>query len=52
MTHQVFGCMSAREIRQGLADRQFSAREITPSSLERIRALDGATHAFLETTED
>lgn len=52
MTHQVFGCMSAREIRQGLADRQFSAREIAQSSLERIRALDGATHAFLETTED
>ncbi|MEY8562592.1 Asp-tRNA(Asn)/Glu-tRNA(Gln) amidotransferase subunit GatA [Eggerthellaceae bacterium 3-80] len=52
MTDQVFGCMSACQIREGLATRQFSAREIADESLKRIRALDGATHAFLETTEE
>lgn len=46
-----FACMGAREIQQGLAAKEFSAREVAQASLERVRALDGATHAFLETTE-
>ncbi|HIW75699.1 MULTISPECIES: Asp-tRNA(Asn)/Glu-tRNA(Gln) amidotransferase subunit GatA [Gordonibacter] len=46
-----FACMSASDIRAGLAAKEFSAREIAESSLARVRALDGATHAFLETTE-
>ena len=46
-----FAAMGARDIRAGLAAKDFSAREIAEGSLERMRALDGATHAFLETTE-
>lgn len=44
-------CMGVRDVRSGLAARAFSAREIAEASLARVRALDGATHAFLETTE-
>lgn len=50
-TAPVFAAMGVREIRAGLASKDFSAREIAESSLARVRALDGATHAFLETTE-
>ena len=46
-----FAAMSVREVRAGLAAKNFSPREIAESSLARVRALDGATHAFLETTE-
>lgn len=46
-----FAAMGARDIRAGLAAKDFSAREIAEGSLARVRALDGATHAFLETTE-
>ena len=49
-TAPVFAAMGVREIRAGLASKDFSAREIAESSLARVRALDGATHAFLETT--
>ena len=48
---RAFPAMGVREIRTGLAAREFSAREIAEASLARIRALDGATHAYLETTE-
>ena len=48
---RAFPAMGVREIRAGLAAREFSAREIAEASLARIRALDGATHAYLETTE-
>ncbi len=47
----VFTCMSVRAIREGLAAKEFSAREIAEESLARVRALDGATHAYLETTQ-
>ena len=50
-TGQAFACMGVREVRSGLAAGAFSAREIAEASLARVRALDGATHAFLETTE-
>lgn len=50
-SNTAFACMSVREIQAGLAAKEFSAREVALSSLDRVRALDGATHAFLETTE-
>lgn len=46
-----FTCMSVRAIREGLAAKEFSAREIAEASLARVRALDGVTHAYLETTQ-
>lgn len=46
-----FSCMSVREVRTGLLAREFSAQEIVQDCLARIRSLDGATHAFLETCE-
>ncbi len=51
MTASAFSCMGIRDIQQGLTGGEFSAREVAQSSIERIRAFDGATHAFLETTE-
>ncbi len=50
-TERAFACMGVRDVRSGLAAGAFSAREIAEASLARVRALDGATHAFLETTE-
>ncbi len=50
-TRNAFACMGVRDIQAGLAAREFSAREVAASALDRVRALDGATHAFLETTE-
>ena len=46
-----FGSMGIAEIRRGLIQGEFSAQEIAAASLERIQALDGAVHSFLETTE-
>lgn len=46
-----FGSMGIAEIRRGLIQGEFSAQEIATASLERIQALDGAVHSFLETTE-
>ncbi len=43
--------MSASEIRAGILAREFSAREVAESSLERIARVDASVHAFLETTE-
>ena len=51
MTAPVFATMSVREVREGLASKEFSAQEIALASLERVKALDGDVHAFLETTE-
>ncbi len=48
---RAFACMGVRDIQAGLAAREFSAREVATSALERVRDLDGSTHAFLETTE-
>ncbi|PNV67419.1 Asp-tRNA(Asn)/Glu-tRNA(Gln) amidotransferase subunit GatA [Enteroscipio rubneri] len=50
-TERVFACMGVRDIQIGLAAREFSAREVAEASLARVHALDGATHAYLETTE-
>lgn len=46
-----FGALSARDIRAGLAAKEFSATDIAKSSLERIDACNSTVHAFLETTE-
>ncbi|WP_139653534.1 Asp-tRNA(Asn)/Glu-tRNA(Gln) amidotransferase subunit GatA [Raoultibacter phocaeensis] len=43
--------MSVRAIREGLAVKEFSAREIAEASIARIGAIDPQIHAFLETTE-
>ena len=51
MTAPVFAAMSVRAVREGLASKEFSAQEIALASLERVKALDGDVHAFLETTE-
>lgn len=51
MTVPAFAAMSVRAVREGLASKEFSAREIAISSLERVNALNGDVHAFLETTE-
>ncbi len=47
-----FGEMSVREIRAGLAGKEFSAAEITQATFERIAQADEQLHAFLETTQD
>lgn len=46
-----FAGMGVREIREGLAAQEFSAREIAESSLSRIDEADKEVHAFLEVTE-
>ena len=45
-----FGAMGAREIRAGLAAKDFSAREVAEGSLARIDAANKDLNAFLETT--
>ena len=45
-----FGAMGAREIRAGLAAKDFSAREVAEGSLARIEAANKDLNAFLETT--
>ena len=59
-TAPVFAAMGVREIRAGLASKDFSAREIAAASqvraLARVRRSTAAhhrirPHAFLETTE-
>ena len=44
--------MGVREIREGLAAQEFSAREIAQANLEHIAKADEAVHAYLELTED
>jgi aspartyl-tRNA(Asn)/glutamyl-tRNA(Gln) amidotransferase subunit A len=44
--------MSAREIRDGIAGGEFSAKEAARSALERIARVDPEVHSFLEVTED
>ncbi len=44
--------MSIRQLQAGLAAKEFSAREVAQSALERIAACDGQIHAYLETTEE
>ena len=44
--------LTAREVRDGIASKQFSAREITEAAFARIDAVDGEVHAFLELTPE
>lgn len=46
------GAMDAARIQAGLQAREFSATEIARAALDRIRALDGDVHAFLEVTDE
>lgn len=48
---QSFESMGVRDIQAGLAAKDFSAKELTEASFERIAAADADVHAFLETTE-
>ena len=43
--------MGVREIREGLASKELSAREVASAALETIGRCDGEVHAFLEVTE-
>ena len=47
-----FTDMGVREIREGLAAKQFSAREIADAALSHIEAADAKVHAFLEVTRE
>lgn len=44
--------MGVREIREGLAAKEFSTAEVARAALDAIASRDGDVHAFLETTED
>ncbi|WP_308855703.1 Asp-tRNA(Asn)/Glu-tRNA(Gln) amidotransferase subunit GatA [uncultured Slackia sp.] len=44
--------MGVREIREGLAAQEFSAREIAQANFEHIAKADEAVRAYLELTED
>lgn len=44
--------MGVRAIREGLAAKDFSAREIAQASFDRIAAADPEVHAYLELTEE
>lgn len=47
-----FATLDIAALQQGLASKEFSAKEIAESALSRIDALDRDLHAFLETTEE
>ncbi|NGM17551.1 Asp-tRNA(Asn)/Glu-tRNA(Gln) amidotransferase subunit GatA [Eggerthellaceae bacterium zg-893] len=49
---QNFSCLGAAELRRGLLAKEYSATDVARDALSRVRALDGAVHAFLETTEE
>ena len=40
------------DIREGIAEGQFSAREVAEAACERVRAFDGDVQAFLQTTPE
>ncbi len=44
--------MGVRQIREGLAAKEFSAREVAEAALGRIASCDADVHAFLEVTRD
>ena len=52
MADMQFATMGIAEIQAGLVAREFSAREVAEQSLQRIAALDGEVHAFLEVTDE
>ena len=47
-----FGTWTAEAIREGLAAKQFSAREVAESAIARIERLDPQVNAFLQTTPE
>lgn len=44
--------MGIAEIQRGLKAKEFSAREVAQTSLQRIADADKSVHAYVETTED
>ncbi|HIS41216.1 MAG TPA: Asp-tRNA(Asn)/Glu-tRNA(Gln) amidotransferase subunit GatA [Candidatus Aphodovivens avistercoris] len=44
--------LGVREIRAGLAAKEFSACEVAAAALDAIAARDGEVHAYLQVTED
>ena len=44
--------LTAAQIRDGIADRLFTAREVAEAALGRIEALDGQVHAFNQVTAE
>ena len=44
--------LSARQVRDGVAAGEFSAREAADASFSRVEALEGDVHAFLEITRE
>ncbi len=52
MTALDLSALSARQVRDGIARGDFSAREATEAAYARIDALDGETHAFLQLTPE
>ena len=51
-TQNDFATMGVRQIQTGLANKEFSARELAEASLARIAAVDVDVHAFLEVTDE
>ena len=47
-----FATMGVRQIQAGLANKEFSAREVAQASLARIATVDADVHAFLEVTDE
>jgi aspartyl-tRNA(Asn)/glutamyl-tRNA(Gln) amidotransferase subunit A len=43
---------TARQIRSGIASKEFSAREVAEAAYARVGAVDADVHAFLELTPD
>lgn len=52
MTAIDLSALSAREVRDGIAAGDFSAREAADAAFARIEALDGEVHAFLQLTPE
>ena len=44
--------LSATQIREGISDRVFTAREVAEAAFGRIEALDGQVHAFNQVTAE
>ena len=49
---QDYTALSVEDIRNGLANGSFSAREITQAAFDQIEKTDADVHAFLELTQD
>lgn len=51
MSNENFSSLGVRQIREGLARKEFSAKELAQASLVRAEATNKKIHAFLEMTE-